>query len=520
MSEPRHSWRNSTGSILYPEGASLATGQPPQAPEFFRDLNLDQVVATVTRGREEYDLDPFFHAPLTDPDAITYRQEVMQDLERPAAMRMIRSFAERTRAMRAHLATAGRLTYAREKQRWFLSAAGTYFDAVERLLRDLLAVEARSRGLVCMRDYLASYVASPAYLGPASEGRRLASDLARIRYGLLIRGNAVTVRNSEGEPDYSAAVEATFEKFRRGAVEDYRVKFSTPVGLNDVEARILDRVARLNPETFARLEAYCAQHADLVDPTVARFDREVQFYVAYLGFVDRIRGAGLNFCYPQVSRASKQVSATAAFDAALASKLVAEGGAVVCNDFVLSGEERILVVTGPNHGGKTTFARMYGQLHYLASLGCPVPAAQARLFLCDRLFTHFEKEEGVETGRGKLLDDLVRIRRILDRATPDSIVIMNEIFSSTTLRDASYLSRKVVERIAELGLLAVCVSFLTELASLGERTVSVVSSVDRDDPTVRTYRIERRPADGLAHAVAIAAKHRVTYERLMERIKA
>jgi DNA mismatch repair protein MutS len=506
-------------SILFPPSAARAAAADSAVPEFFRDLHLDQIVAAVTAGKEAYDLAPFFHGCPIDPDTIPYRQGVMRDLDSDPAAAAVDGFAGHMRAMLRHRERAQKSHYDRERQRWFLDAVLTYCGAVERLQRDLHGLEIRSAGLGGFRDVLDGYVAGARFAGLAAEARRIHADLSAIRYGLIIRGSTITVRPYAGEIDYSAAVERTFEKFRRGAVKDYRVRFGERDWLDHVDAAILDRVALLYPDVFAALDRFCAQHADFVDETIAAFDREVQFYRAYLQYLAPLRAAGLPFCLPEIGE-DKAIRARDAFDLALAAALVSEGSSVVTNDVVLRGRERIVVVTGPNQGGKTTFARMVGQLHYLGALGCLVPGTAARLFRCDHLFTHFERQEDIATLRGKLEDDLLRMHAILAAATPRSLIIINEIFASTTLEDATDLSRRVFAHISRLDALAVCVTFLDELASFDAKTVSIVGTVDPRDPAIRTYKLERRPADGMAHALAIAEKYRVTFEWLQRRIPA
>jgi hypothetical protein len=449
---------------------------------------------------------------------VRYRQEVFQDLDDVTLFEHVEQFAKLMRQVRAHLSQTAKMEYRHQREGWLLDAAAIYCGAVESLAGHLASAPIRSRALLNFRRHLAAYVASAGFTALVSDTRDRKQALARIRYCTRIRGDRVEVSRYQGEADYSAAVLGTFERFKQGAVRDYRIQYRTWPGMNHIAAQITDLVAKLFPEEFAALHDYCARHAGFLDEGIRAAEQELRFYLAYLDYIRPLRLAGLSFCYPEVSASSKDVFAADTFDLALARKLVAERKPVVTNEFRLHGRERIFVVTGPNQGGKTTFARTFGQLHHLAGVGCPVPGSSARLFVFDRLFTHFAREEDLTKLSGKLEDDLVRIGQILRTATPHSIVIMNEIFASTTLHDAQFLGTKLITKLMRLDALCVYVTFVDELASLGEQVVSMMSTIVPGNPVERTFKVVRKPADGLAHALAIAEKYQLTYELLSRRL--
>lgn len=497
-------------SILFDgkENLESALAARDTSAETLTDLNLDQVFSIALRGSEDPDLRRLFEHPAPDVATVRYRQQVCTDLDDAGLRETLAVFRNRM-ARVTRLARPKTVAHRYQRLRWMLDAAEGYVDALAELDAALDAAQLRSPGMIAFRDYLTACVNSAALSRLLSDARQARASLETVRYSLAIDGLRVRVLPFRDEPDYGAEIEATFARFAQGDVKDREFRFSAPY-MTRVEAEIVERVGRLFPDVFGELERFGEHHQDFVDPTIARFGREIQFYLAFLSLISPLRSLGLPFCYPEVAE-DGDVRASDAFDLALAIKLSDNGDVPIVNDFELAGPERVLVVTGPNRGGKTTLARMFGQLHHLAGLGLPVPGTSARLRKFDRLFTHFDRRERLEDLTGKLEDDLLRLRVIVDNSTDRSIAILNESLSSTTIEDSLLISERVLRGLIDRDVRCVFVTFLDELSRLSPATVSMVATVDPADPTIRTHRVLRRPADGLAHALALSERYSLSY---------
>ena len=506
--------RSRWASILFRDEDSAAAAEQAHEPDCFRDLRLDAVIAGVTRDQQKFRLVPFFHAPLGREAEIRWRQEIVRDFQKDAVADALRQFATSQARMRAALASEAAAYHDLQKLRWRFDAMAAYADGVATLVSMLNEAAPASEGLRNVHGALIDYVASPGFQQLWTEASELDGRLRAVRYSIRTEGAYVEVGRFAGGRDYGAEVEALFARFRQGDGTTPNFAFETSGRMTQLEEQILERVALLNHPLFVELDLFCATYDDFADPLAERLDRELHFYLSYLEFCASLKG--LAFSLPAVSD-SKAIKIEGGFDLALAASFGSDT-LPACNDFRLTGKERMAVITGPNQGGKTTFVRMVGQISYLARLGLPVPAAKAAVFLSDEIFTHFERQESITAPGGKLHDDVVRIHSILERATDRSIVILNEIFTSTTVEDADRLSRAVARKILGRDMLCLWVTFLEDLASLNDQTMSMVAEVSPDDPAIRTYRLVRRPPDGLAHALAVARKYGLTRDRLNERL--
>ncbi|MDD4159814.1 MAG: hypothetical protein PHO18_02585 [Synergistaceae bacterium] len=513
-------------SIMYPddEYPAIIADTPP---EYFNDLNLDKIIeAVISENRLEY-LRGYYQTPVASARIILYRQMTMKELYDRDLFNVLLAFSENIRDIESrHIKICGNLdsgaSYRNtvlEKSRLY-AAAFDYCSKVKELRAYLTEKKLKSEGLKSFLQSLSVYTESENFISIEKETRRIRDIFSSLIYTINIDQNKITVDRYSGEREYKNKIERIFEKFKDNENDLLKFKKIDDRFAEHVETGILNIVAaRIYRDEFSQIETFCNQYWDFIAPSIKLFAKEIMFYIAYLNYTEKFKNNGLRFCIPELTEDLSGFFVKDAFDPALAEKLIRNGAKIVCNDISVNEKERIIIVTGANQGGKTTFARMFGQISYLASLGCCVPGACASLSVPDNIFTHFEKQENILSLEGKLSEDILRINSILSEATSKSVIIVNEFLSSTSADDAIAIGKDLLERISRVNCLCLFVTFIYELYENKDNIVSMKVLIEQENPEKRTYKIVREKPDGKAYAFFLAEKFRITEEALIERIK-
>jgi DNA mismatch repair ATPase MutS len=221
---------------------------------------------------------------------------------------------------------------------------------------------------------------------------------------------------------------------------------------------------------------------------------ELAFYVGCVNLHEQITRKGEPTCFPVPAGGNdRRLSFRGLFDICLALSME---GRVVGND-VQADKQDLLIVTGANQGGKSTFLRSVGLAQLMMQSGMFVPAEAFSSNLYDGLFTHYSREEDVIMNSGKLDEELARMSDIVDHLTMRSMILFNESFAATNEREGSEIARGIVFALLEKQVRMAFVTHLYEFAgSLRERgkgDVLFLRAERRSDGT-RTFRlIEGKP---------------------------
>jgi DNA mismatch repair ATPase MutS len=189
---------------------------------------------------------------------------------------------------------------------------------------------------------------------------------------------------------------------------------------------------------------------------------ELGFYIGCLNLRETLLKSGEPTCIPTTSDADSFVlSVRGLYDVSLTLKLAQR---IIGNDLAADGR-KLLVITGANQGGKSTFLRSLGLAYIMTQAGMFAPADDLSLAVSAGLFTHYKREEDATMKSGKLDEELDRMSAIVDNIRPYSVLLCNESFASTNEREGSEIGKEVICSLLEVGVRVFLVTHMFELAS-------------------------------------------------------
>jgi len=370
--------------------------------------------------------------------------------------------------------------------------------------------------MLAFREYLGRYLSGAFYVKMQSQAAGLLKNMEDFRLVLTYENDRIAISQGEVEGSYDDFLETLFP----GHGKHLASPFTAEVNLVELEEGLMKAFRKRNPDFFRGVEDFYAEYGNYADNCLMLFSSEIGFYLSFYRFERKMQGRGYAFCEPVMLacpsvKNDSVMRACGLYDLALA----CADKDVVANDTILYPEEKFFILTGPNQGGKTTFARSLGQLVYFAKMGLDVPASSAKVYRFTDILTHFSVEESVETGRGKLREELERLANIMAASLEEGafvFVVINELFTTAANYDAGIMGKRVLDHFLAKGSRGIYVTHLSELAGEDPRLVSLRAMLDENG--MRTFRIDRSREDVPADAGSLVGKHGLTYGQLKERL--
>jgi hypothetical protein len=435
----------------------------PSAEALSQDLGLDPLIAAMGAG-DGY-LEEVAHRlllePLTDADDILYRQQVLNDCLRNE------SIVRELYALAVDAITRQRKVYGWLSDRnpgAILSHAVQVLEVFVSELRTLrlIAVEhADEFESTGFRRFFAMTVheLDDAYFAEIDR------HLRRLRF----RGSVMISAHLDRGGKPTALVLRRPEREKR-TIGDRWNALTHPIPAF--------RIAERDEAGADALTAFRGKGMNLVADALARstdhilsffsmMRTELGFFVGCLNLAHALADRGLHTSFPvPVARDQQRFTCDELYDPSLAlvgSAVGASGDAVVGNT-IDAGSHPLVIVTGANRGGKSTFLRSRGLAQLMMQAGMLVPGNAMTATIARGVFTHFKREEDAELASGKFDEELARMHGIVEEITPGALMLFNESFAATNEREGSEIARQIVRALLASGVSVVYVTHLYDLA--------------------------------------------------------
>lgn len=472
--------------LMYPDrDFDLQAKGPWHEQALIQDLALETLFSAMALG------DPFLLdvarravlSSLTDPEAIRYRQDILKDsLSNPGVVRSM--YALTLEAIEGEKKAYWGLFYKYPDTilHRALEVMQLFLGMLKRLrsIADEHAGDIKSKGLTTLFSMLREELTDDYFDTVQQHLREL-----RFRNGVLV--SAELGKGNKGTR-YTLCQPADN---RRGLLGRIRTRRSPAYSfvIADRDESGARALGELRDRGINLVANALAQSADHILSFFTMLRTELAFYVGCLNLYDQLTQLGEPVCFPVPALpGERKRSFVGLYDACLALTMK---GRIVGNDLEADGKD-LVVITGANQGGKSTFLRSVGLAQLMMQAGMFVPAESFSASTCTGLYTHYKREEDTTLRSGKLDEELSRMSDIADHVAPHSMVLFNESFAATNEREGSEIARQIVSALLEEGIQVFFVTHLYEFAHrlyLKRMGNAVFLRAQRQPDGARTFRI-------------------------------
>lgn len=490
-----------------------------EAPAFFQDLQLDYLVERILGQTKGYRTERYFYTFPEQRETIGYRQQICRDLESDRLYSVLQRFCK----MFGNSRKTYNLSLNVEKKipaaAYHLQAAMEYWEALQWLKEELADCELVSEGMSSFYNFIKEEIKERKESGFEADLEKAVQFFLELHFRLSLDPDKLMVEESKETPgNYFRELAELLGQEPETVSVVIRDIFPDPLQSSYMESMLVELLRKSKPEVFQKIKGFYETYPTFYPEALLKFEEEIQFYLSYMQFKKRTEGMGYAMETPVLSKEG-EFRGEAVYDLALAWKQENSDTKVVSNEFVMEKSPSFFVVTGPNQGGKTTFARSMGQAVYFTLLGLPVNAKRFITPMFQGIATHFEVEERLQSNSGKLKEE---INRLLPMMTQDRnrgyFVILNELFTTATTHDAMIMGRKVMESFLKRNCYGIYVTHIQELAEEKEGIISLVAQLEPGEEKKRSYRMLRMPAQGYGYSDVLVKKFGLEYDVILRRL--
>lgn len=485
------------------------------------DLNISEIITFFEKSNIDFQSQYLLKPCLNISDA-NYRLDIMEEiLNNNDLFEQLKNFSTRIKTLNEERIEYYEEKNAMQKQYRFLRIVCEYFSCIFEMITEL--TEVKSQGLKSLYNYCKDISINEEFIQFSNEATNILLEIENMLINniLIIEPINKMFSFEKGNIDLNESEQLKsiiLKIFDLDINNEYSVV--DPAPFSNMEEKILEELKQNNAKVFHNLNTFY-EHSIIILEDINSYSnlyKQMQFYISYVNFLKSAINNGISICKPQFDE--QMYYADECFSPSLITKRMENNkslDSVIANNIRLP-KGKMFLLSGPNQGGKTFYLKSVGQTAYLAKCGCFVLAKTCIVPFYDNICTHFMQTEVL--GKGRLIEEIERIELSLLKITSNTLMLLNESFTSTRRKDGVQISLHYIKKFNESGCTVGFVSHYYEIPELYKNSDMIIPlSCGIDNKGKRTYKVSETLGTGLAYAKDIAYKCGMTIEQILAIIK-